>query len=199
MRIKGAVLALIVAVTAAYPFIVYASLQRFGPSLLSLALLLLLIGRVLLRGDFRQPEQRLQLIIVGSLCVLAAVFTSPTLLKYYPVAMSLCFATFFLTSLYGERTLVERFARIFTQEFEAHQLWYMRRLTVAWALLLLANAGVAAYTACCMGLASWTLYNGALAYAVLIGFMLLELLFRQFYKRRHAARLRQQENGMGNL
>ncbi|MFK7829764.1 MAG: hypothetical protein AB8B57_08310 [Congregibacter sp.] len=196
MKSKHLLLLLIGALTIAYPFIVYASLQRFGPSLLSLALLILLVGRVVIRGDFNQPEQRIQLLLVGSLCVFAAVFTSQTLLRYYPVAMSLCFAAFFLTSLNGEKTLVERFASAISSDFEPYQIRYMRRLTVAWAILLIANAGVASYTACCTDLATWTLYNGAIAYAVLIGFMLLELIFRHFYKKRYDA-AHSDESGLG--
>ena len=185
LRLKAALLALIAIATLVYPFVVYSSLKLFGPAPLSLVLLALLVARVVLRGDFRQPEQRVQFLLVGALCLLAALFQSEVLLKYYPAVMSLCFSVFFLGSLWGEQTLVERFARIFTQDFEPFQLRYMRRLSVVWSAALFANAAFAGYTACCTSLATWTLYNGAIAYALLIGFMLLELAYRQYYKARH--------------
>lgn len=190
LRTKAVVLAVVGIVTVGYPFIVYGTLQEFGPSILSVALLLLLVARVVLRGEYHQPEQRLQLILVGSLCLVAALFASQALLQYYPVLMSLSFAMFFLFSLRGEQSLVERFARIFRSEFQPYQIRYMRRLSALWACLLILNAGAAAYTACCTNLATWTLYNGAVAYGIFATVMVLEYVFRQFYERRYQARLK---------
>ena len=175
--------------TVAYPFIVYTSLNQIGPATLSIVLFVLLLARVLLRGEFGQPEQYAQLGLVGSLCLLAAWRDSELILRYYPVAMSLGFSLFFAISLWSETTLVERFARLFIDDIEQHQRDYMRGLTVLWALLLLLNAAVAAYTACCLSLTQWTLYNGAIAYVVFGVFTLCELINRHFYKKRHAKRL----------
>jgi len=193
MRTKVILFAVIAVVTAAYPFIVYTGLNEFGPANLSLVLFGLLLARVVLRGDYHQPEQYAQLILVGSLCLLAAWFKSENLLRYYPVAMSLGFAGFFAVSLRAETTLVERFARVFVTDIEEHQRQYMRGLTKLWTLLLLFNAGYAAYTACCLSLAHWTLYNGAIAYVIFGLFTLGELINRHFYKKRHKKRLL--ENG----
>ncbi|MEM6484258.1 MAG: hypothetical protein AAF662_04655 [Pseudomonadota bacterium] len=190
LQTKAVVLALVGIATVGYPFIVYGTLKEFGPSLLSVALLFLLVARVVLRGEFHQPEQRLQLILVGSLCLLAALFASQALLQYYPVLMSLSFAMFFLFSLRDKQSLVERFARIFRSDFQLYQIRYMRRLSALWACLLLLNAGAAAYTACCTSLAAWTLYNGAIAYGLFAAVMVLEYGFRQFYERRYQARLK---------
>ncbi|MEM1143276.1 MAG: hypothetical protein AAGI88_11895, partial [Pseudomonadota bacterium] len=46
LRSKAVVLAVVGIVTVGYPFIVYGTLQEFGPSILSVALLLLLVARV---------------------------------------------------------------------------------------------------------------------------------------------------------
>jgi uncharacterized membrane protein len=64
----------------------------------------------------------------------------------------------------------------------------MRGLTKLWALLLLLNAAVAAYTACCLSLAEWTIYNGVIAYLVFGAFTLGELINRHFYKKRFQRR-----------
>ncbi|GHA14572.1 membrane protein [Arenicella chitinivorans] len=186
MRFKLALFAAIAIATAVYPFVVYTGLNAFGPASLSLVLFALLLGRVVLRGQYRMPEQYAQLALVGSLCLLAAWRDSETILRYYPVAMSLGFSIFFAISLCAETSLVERFASLRVTRIEPHQKRYMRELTKAWSLLLLVNAGVAAYTACCLSLAQWTLYNGAIAYIIFGLFALAELVFRHFYKKRYA-------------
>lgn len=189
MRPQVILFGAIAVATAVYPFIVYTGLNQFGPAPLSLVLFGLLLGRVILRGEYHQPEQYAQLALVGSLCLLAAWQKSELILRYYPVAMSLGFAGFFAISLKAKTTLIERFASVFVKDIEEHQRQYMRVLTKLWALLLLLNAGVAAYTACCLSLARWTLYNGAIAYVVFGLFTLGELINRHFYKKRYQKRL----------
>lgn len=188
MRTQALLVAAVAIATAVYPLIVYTGIQQVGPSVLSLILFALLVGRVILRGDYHQPEQYVQLLLVGSLCLFAAWQKSEAILRYYPVAMSLGFAGFFAISLRAETTLVERFASVFVKDIEEHQRQYMRGLTGCWSGLLLINAVVAAYTACCLPLSLWTLYNGAVAYVVFGLFTLGELVNRHFYKKRYARR-----------
>ena len=120
-RIPTVILGLVAVATFVYPFAVYAGINIIGAAGLSLILLCLLIARVIVRGDFDKPEQYAQLLLVGSLCILAAWRNSEAILRYYPVAMSLGFSAFFLLSLNAEMTLVERFARVFMDEIEQHQ------------------------------------------------------------------------------
>ncbi|RBP53725.1 hypothetical protein [Arenicella xantha] len=188
MRPQLLLFAVIAVATAGYPFIVYSGLTAFGPAALSLVLFGLLLARVILRGDYHQPEQYAQLLLVGALCLLAAWRDSEMILRYYPVAMSLGFASFFAISLRASETLIERFASVFVKDIQPHQRQYMRGLTKVWVGLLLINATVAAYTACCLSLAHWTLYNGAIAYIVFGLFTMAELVNRHFYKKRYYRR-----------
>lgn len=188
MRYPAIAIAIVGIATVVYPFIVYTSLNQVGPATLSIVLFCLLLARVVLRGEYDKPEQYAQLGLVGSLCLLAAWRDSELILRYYPVAMSLAFSLFFAISLWGEMTLVERFARVFTDDIEQHQRDYMRGFTILWSLLLLVNSAISAYTACCLSLAHWTLYNGFIAYLIFIVFSLGELLNRHFYKKRYAKR-----------
>jgi len=181
--------ALIAIATIVYPFIVFTSIEYLGASTLSLILFVLLVGRVLIRQQFRQPEQYIQLALVGSLCLFAAWQKSETLLRFYPVAMNFAFSLFFFLSLRQETTLIERFSQAFVKNPEPHQRAYMRGLTKVWAFILLINAGAAAYTACCTSLDIWTLYNGVISYVFFGLFSLAELINRYFYKKRHLARL----------
>ena len=187
MSLKSVFFAVIAVVTVAYPFVVYFSLNTFGVAPLALVLFLIMLIRVIVRGEYKQPEQYAQLILVGGLCVVAAWFNSETLLRYYPVMMNLAFAGFFAISLSTDRPLVERFASIFMNEIPEEGRSYMRTLTKVWAFILLINAGIAFYTACCLSLKAWTLYNGLLAYLFLGGFMLLEYAYRCVYIKRNEA------------
>lgn len=189
MRPQTILIAAIVVATFVYPFIVFTSIDRIGPASLSLVLFCLLVGRVVLRGKFKEAEQYVQLILVGSLCLMAAWNSSETILRFYPVAMNLAFSLFFFYSLTKDVTLIEKFSQHFVKAPEAHQRQYMRGLTKAWAILLLINAGVATYTACCTSLKIWTLYNGVISYVLFGVFSLVELINRYFYKKRHLARL----------
>jgi len=188
MRPQVILFAVIAVATAVYPFIVYTGLNEFGPATLSLVLFGLLLARVVLRGDYHQPEQYVQLLLVGTLCLIAALLKSEILLRFYPVLMSIGFACFFAFSLRTPSSLIERFASVFVKDIEEHQRQYMRGLTKVWAILLLINAVVAAYTACCLSLKYWTLYNGAIAYIVFGLFSLGELVNRHFYKKRYQKR-----------
>lgn len=174
---------------AVYPFVVYYGLNHYSPSVFAWVLLLLLILRVAIKGNFNEPSQWLQLVVVGAFCIIVAIVNSESLLRYYPVLMSLGFAALFAFSLRSKTSLIERFAKMAGSEYPVIAQAYMRRLTAVWAVLLLLNAVVAAYSACCLSLQHWTFYNGLLAYVLIGGFSIAELIFRHFYKKKHLQQL----------
>lgn len=185
MKYKTIIFAVIAIVTIAYPFIVYSTLNTFGASSLALILFLIMLARVIMRGEYKQPEQYAQLGLVGGLCIFAAWFNSETLLRYYPVMMNVAFACFFALSLRSEKPLIERFASMFMKKIPEEGRSYMRTLTKVWAVFLLLNASIAFYTACCLSLKAWTLYNGLFSYVFFGGFMLLEYIYRRIYIKRN--------------
>ena len=185
MKSRSLVFILIALVTAIYPFVVYFGITHYGPTSLALILLSVLIIRTLFAGKQMKTAQSIQLVLVGSLCLLTIWLQSETLLLYYPVIMSLCVAGFFWFSLNTETPLIERFASVFKNEISHHAKRYMRELTKVWAVILLINAGVAFYTAYYLTVKQWALYNGAIAYMVFAVFTLLELVNRYFFKKRH--------------
>ena len=183
MSLKIVIGALIGVVTVAYPFVVYYGLNHYGPSVFASFLFVLLLLRVVIKGSYHEPSQWLQLVVVGGFCVIVAIVDSEQLLRFYPVLMSLGFSALFAFSLKSKTSLVERFAKMSGQTYPDEAITYMRKLTKLWAILLFFNAMISAYTACCVSLKYWTLYNGLLAYFLLGGFALAELIFRHFYKR----------------
>lgn len=171
-------------VALAYPFAVYYGLSHYGPSVFAIFLFILLLLRVWIKGSFHEPSQWLQLIVVGCFCMVIIFAGNEQLLLFYPVLMGLGFSALFAFSLTSKTSLIERFAKMSGQDYPQTALGYMRNLTIIWAVLLFLNALVSAYTACCLSLKYWTLYNGLLAYFLLGGFALGELIFRHFYKQR---------------
>ena len=184
MQPQTLLISVIALTTAVYPFFVYFGLSRLGPSILALILFAVILARFLLLGQHRRRPQLPQLLLVGGLCLLAAWFQSETLLRYYPVLMNLGFALFFWFSLHTEKPLIERFASVFIEDISVHAKRYMRGLTMIWAMLLLLNSVISLYTACCVSIQQWALYNGAIVYLVFGIFALCEFIYRQHYKKR---------------
>lgn len=167
-----------------YPFLVYYGLNEYGPAAFAVLLFILLLVRVVANGNYRDPSQWLQLIVVSAFCLVVVVIQSEDLLKFYPVLMNVGFSLLFAFSLKSETCLIERFARMSGQDIPEKAIGYLRKLTLVWAILLLVNAMVSAYTACCMSLKEWTIYNGLISYFILGGFVLVEFVFRGFYKKK---------------
>ncbi|TGD72674.1 hypothetical protein E4634_14225 [Mangrovimicrobium sediminis] len=189
-RVPLAVLA--VAVAIGYPLLVYLGSASLSVSSLALLLLGLALARLVLSGDWRRPRQYPLPLALALLCAVAIYWDSPVALQYYPVIMNLAVAALFAWSLTGSESLIEQLAGRFTDMSKKppQVRVYQKRLTAVWALLLCANAAVAAYTACCMSPAAWALYNSLVAYLLMAAFMAGEWVFRQFYRRSLERRLR---------
>lgn len=166
-----------------YPLIVYKGLSAWGPELLALGLVALLLVRFVLTKAYQDKGQKW--VLIGACLFLLAVILlkSQSLLLYYPSLMNLFVAMAFLFSLRAEKTLIEKMASLQGKGYPAEAIPYMRKLTLIWGLLLIANCAVAFYTACCLPLSWWTLYNGLLSYVLISLFILGELIFRYFYKK----------------
>lgn len=67
--------------------------------------------------------------------------------------------------------MIERLARLKEPELPDSAISYLRKVTLLWCGLFVFNGSMAAYTASYTSLATWTLYNGLLAY-VLMGLLL---------------------------
>lgn len=186
MNILGTKITLI-AVTllaALYPLLVYVGLNTLGLVFLAGVLWLLACLRVVLTGPDRQAKHFLLLIVISLLCLLAVVSQQLLYLQFYPVIMNLAVAGLFAYSLTQEQTVIEKMALRYRPHNadQPHVLRYLRKLTLAWAILLTGNACIALYTALFTSTQTWALYNGLISYAVMAAFVLLELVVRHFYR-----------------
>jgi len=183
--LKSLLIASFALIAAMYPFAVLFGLERFGPSMLGLVLLVVLVVRMLLSKSMANPKQTSLLLVMVVFCLGVAVSDSELLLRFYPVMMSLGMASVFFLSLYDDESLIERFARLAGNDIDDVVKRYTRNVTKVWVLALLCNAVVALYTVCCVSLAYWTYYNGFISYLLFGLLIATEFVYRYFYKKRH--------------
>lgn len=185
MPIKKIVPLVLAVIFGSFPFVIHYGLSHFEPIVFSILLFVLLVPRTLLAPSENNSVKAIMLIAITLYCIAIAWFDSQVLLRHYPVLISLYVALMFFLSLFDERPLIEVFARLSGKPYPDVARPYMRQLTKVWALLLVGNASVAAYSACCLSDDFWLFYNGFLSYVIMAGFMGCEWVFRQWYRRKY--------------
>lgn len=174
-----------------YPFAVYFGLQYLPPRLLGALLLALLALRWLMlrreavarRTGASLRQLYLPLATAAACALIALAFDHTGALRLLPVAINgLCLLSFAVT-LWRGPPMAERFARVWQPDLPDSALAYTRRVTQVWCAFFFLNGVVALYTALYASLATWTLYNGLLAY------LLMGLVFagEVLVRRRHQA------------
>ncbi|MFC3095375.1 hypothetical protein [Alteromonas sediminis] len=177
-------LTLVLALLAvAYPFLVYHYVSDVNPRWFALVLITLYAIKFGLSPSTKSTQDWLMLMIVSAFCSCIFLLQSQTLLKFYPVLMSIGVGSAFFVSLTGEQCLIDKFARMGGKPPPPEAHTYLRRLTLIWGILLFVNGAVSAFTAWYTSLATWTLYNGLLSYLFMACFALFEWLYRGYYKK----------------
>lgn len=179
--------ALLVVLSLAYPFIVYVGLQRLSPAVFAGLLLLLAAIKYVTERDQRDIVQLIMVLVMVAFSLVLAVTNHELLLRLYPVVISLSLAGFFGASLRQSESLLTRLARLAGKEITPNARRYTWRLTLIWAVLLLVNAFVSLYLALFASLYYWALYCGLVSYLIFGGLFLLELVYRRYYIARYGA------------
>jgi len=176
---------LIFLVTLAYPFLVYLNIDSVEPGWFGAALLVMAVFRLIVTGTDRQLSDWLITAVITLFCSVIIILESEILLKCYPVMMSIAMGLVFLISLKDKHNLIERFAAAGGKQPPEKARGYLQKLCIAWGILLLLNGAVAAWTVWFASLAVWTLYNGLISYLLIAGFIVVELVYRNYYKKKH--------------
>jgi len=163
-----------------YPLAVYFGLHYLPTGAVSL----LLCSALLLRlGLQPQKLKALRLPILIGIALTAGSFFAKThdLLLFYPVVINLSMLALFSYSLYKGPSMIEQLARLKEPQLPDSAISYLNKVTLIWCGLFVFNGSVALYTALYSDLATWTLYNGLIAY-LLIGLLLAaEWLYRTLW------------------
>lgn len=170
LRIAGAVVGAILAI--AYPIAIFVGLTRLGARAVSLWVLALLIPSLAWR--FRNADRATRasvvrlplamLVLVGA----GALTDDPRFVLALPVLINGVLLVEFGASLRaGSTPMIERFARMQEPDLDAPKQRHCRRWTVIWCVFFALNGLLAGVLALAAPLFLWTLYTGAIAYAVM--------------------------------
>jgi uncharacterized membrane protein len=176
---------LIVALTAAYPLMVYFLLDRGSARLAGLVLLAILVIRFIGPGSSRART----LAALGAGLVLAVAILasdSEALVRLYPAGVNLVLLGAFGLSLLQPPTVIERIARAQDPELDAAGVRYTRNLTAIWCVFFILNGSAALYTALAGSREAWALYNGLVSYVIVGALLLGERLVRPVLRRRQS-------------
>ncbi|WP_163558683.1 hypothetical protein [Halomonas sp. NO4] len=127
---------------------------------------LLAVGAGLLA--WRLPEaRRLAAIAAAGLLLTGLLVNAELGMRAYPVAINAVMLTVFAASLWQGPPVIERLARLRQPDLPEAGVRYTRRVTQVWCAFFFANGSIAAWTACCTSLATWSLYNGVISYGLI--------------------------------
>jgi len=104
-------------------------------------------------------------------------------LKLYPVLVNAVLLSVFIYSLIFPPSVIERFARIHEPNLPTRAIGYTRRVTQVWCIFFAANGAIALLTALWASPATWTLYNGLIAYLMIGVLFAGEHVVRWHFKR----------------
>ncbi len=172
-------------VAAAYPFLIWFSLDYLQPRSMSLLLAGLFLLRFLLRRRLGKPAGEVEplLVLICAIFLLAAALVNQTSwLLAYPVFVSLLFFSVFAFSLIYPPTVVERLARLEDPDLPPKGVIYTRKVTQVWIGFFLANAGLSLLTIWYGDRWLWSLYNGCISYVLMGLLMLGEMAIRRKVK-----------------
>lgn len=168
---RRGVSAALAAAGVAYPFIVYATLERVNAAWLALPLALLWLARGL-TARATQPGDRLLPAVALIFCLILAVSNSENWLRWYPVLVNGMMLAVFGASLRAGRPIVERLARLRHPDLPPEGVRYTRNVTRTWCVFFALNGAAAAALAAWAPWSWWVAYNGAASY-VLMGLLIV--------------------------
>lgn len=176
--------ALVLALTAAYPLIIYFSLGHVEPRYL--ALLLLVLGALRWMAGGAQLVQARWIALAALLLAASTALLNMSLpLKLYPVLVNVVLLVVFGLSLVRGPSMAERIARLSEPNLDPQGQAYTRRVTQVWCVFFVFNGCIALATALWASDDIWALYNGLIAYVLIGTLMGAEWLLRRTLRARN--------------
>jgi uncharacterized membrane protein len=159
--------------TLVYPLVIGYGHAQIEPRFLAGMLLLVALTRL----PFLKLSNAWQWLLGGTLLLLILAVGANALLplKLYPVLVNAIMFGAFGYSLIYPPSMVERFARIREPNLPNEAIGYTRNVTIIWSFFFAVNGAIAFITALWTSAATWSLYNGFIAY------LLMGLLFAGEY------------------
>lgn len=111
-------------------------------------------------------------------------FTDFILLKYYPPVMNFCLFMIFFSSLFQERTVIQKIALASDPNSNEAVMKYTKNLTYIWAVFTFLNFLVSVGTVF-MSEKIWALYNGFISYLLVGIIFIIEYIVRINFMRKY--------------
>jgi uncharacterized membrane protein len=186
-RAVGLLSSLLIVLSIAYPFVIFAVGADVPPFTFVVAACVLLGLRAVVRpprwiGTLRWPAA-VAIAIIGGLALLDSTIAA----KAYPVVVSGGFALLFGASLWRAPSLVERIAELHGDVLSPTARRYCRRVTMVWTLWLVMNTLIAAALALAGSVAAWALWTGFVFYLITGLLFAGEMVLRRLLQRKHTA------------
>jgi len=175
--------AIFVALSVAYPLVVYWAMGRFEPRWLAVLLLVLALLRA---AATRQAVWLVAAAGAALLALFATVSNEALPLKLYPALVNAVMLAVFATSLAFPPSAIERIARLTEPNLPPAAIAYTRRVTQVWCAFFVLNGALAVVTAVWMSDRAWALYNGLIAYGLIGTLFSIEWLVRRRVRARHS-------------
>ena len=105
-------------------------------------------------------------------------------IRFYPPLMNFLIFMLFFLSLFGEETIIQKFAKMGKSELEPAELTYTRNLTYVWCVFLFLNFLISVITIF-LSDRIWIFYNCFLSYFLVGTLFIIEYVVRVIYRKRH--------------
>ena len=139
-----------------------------------------------MKNSYSASKYRLFFPLTISFCVILLFYIKRfVLLKYYPPICNFVLLAIFTISIFGKKTIIQKFAELFEgKELTPKQVLYTRVVNLVWSVFMLLNFLISVWTIF-LSDKIWIIYNGLVSY-ILVGIVFgVEYLIRILLKRRN--------------
>lgn len=173
---------------ACYPFIVYFGLNYFSIRYIAASIAFIFLLRFILlkttSSRFSKSFLASVALIGMGVSLIGAISNQELIIRLYPFIMSFCLFCFFSYSVLYPPTIVEKFARLTTQDLSERFIEYINKVTIVWCIFFTVNGAIALWTALFASIKLWTFYNGFLSYILMGVIFITEFIIRQRIKQK---------------
>ena len=183
-----------------YPVFILLSLTVFNLPMSTVSLGMLIIG---VAGYLANTGQGSRWVPAGAgvIALLALVFNSETVIKIYPICITIVFLGLFGGSLIRKKPIVVHFAEMMDSSIKTHPgraeiERYCKNVTVIWCVWFVISLAINTYLVICGTTKQWTYFNGLVCYIVQGMLFAGEIIIRYFVNNKINARYNLPKQGM---
>lgn len=129
--------------------------------------------------------QRYFAFMISVLLLIVAITRSVDTMYWYPNMISGIMLIIFAGSLFGEQTVIERFARLQNPNLPLHAVTYTRNVTKIWTFFFIFNIIVTTTLILLENYRLWALFSGVISYILMGIIMSVEYCVRKIVMKKY--------------